>query len=267
MNLAHRMGVQTSMRPISVFGRLLFAATLAMGVVVGQVARAAAVETHGSLDWSGFSWSFTGAGLTWSDFSQSVEVSFGDSSFLSTSQEDWTSGTSVTVSNGLGTATVLIEPTDVPGAGVPSGQIAADIVSGPQEGLALALRGATITAVGAGTVQFSVPYTLGLAFSEAAAPVLLGEAHVELAVYDGNLLVDSVFDSLASSPSGTPGGDTLSRVGSLDFAVVLNDGESLDFLASAEGSVGVVPLPAPVWLFGSALLALGFLGRARADRG
>lgn len=246
-----------SIRPINVFGRMILAATLAVGLAGGQAARAAAVETYASLDWSGFTVDVSGTNLTWSNLSDAAYASVGGSGLERDFEPDWTTGTSATATNLLGTARAFTEPT----------QVTADIITAPQRGFALALRSATLMANGAGVVEFSVPYTLELVFSEAANPASFGEVLVELALYDGNSLVDSVFERLSGIPSGSTGGDTITQTGVLVLAVALADGQSLDFEAAADGSVTVIPLPAPVWLFGSALFALGFIGRRKPRAG
>lgn len=107
--------------------------------------------------------------------------------------------------------------------------------------------------------------SLGLTFSEGADPALFAESYVGLEVSDpvSGDWRGGAAQILARSPSGTPGGDTWTQDGLLVFVVDLNDGESLDFLALADGVVGVAPFPAPVWLSGSALFALGFIGRRK----
>lgn len=173
-------------------------------------------------------------------------------SFMTINAPNWTlSLLAGPVGNGV---TVAGASADASGLNVligDSDQSAASIAS------ANASRSASYAVTGSGLLVFSVNYTISALLQPGSLAPNYANAIAELLVVKGSVETKAT-DSINLASAGN-----VSRSGTLNLALLVQNGDVFSFsaLAKAQAAVSEVPTPSALLLFGSAML--GFLGLNR----
>lgn len=130
-------------------------------------------------------------------------------------------------------------------------------------GLASVDRHATIVISGSGLLLFTADYEISAAIDGQAYDYAFAGVNFWADIFSQNgLETMSASSFLELEPFGFA--DQVNRRKTLGLAFLVNDNDTILFSANSFANVTAVPVPAAVWLFGSALICLISVGRRRA---
>lgn len=164
-------------------------------------------------------------------------------------ENDWTSSTSVS----LGGAN----------AGADELQLLSSTQTSYGYGWASVDRQATIQIIGSGLLLITADYNISAMIDGQPGDYAFAGVNFWADIYSENGLETMTASSfLELESSGIA--DQESKSKTLGLAFLVNDGDTILFSANSFAYVAAVPVPAAVWLLGSALIGLISVGRRRA---